>query len=121
MSGLAATVSQAGGGRPQGRQDPGGGEPPAPTGDEHDADECGRHGQDEQQLAGWRQLEGMRQLVARQGEEDHHEDQVSHGSHERIDTDGGNTGTGWDAPLLQEPGVQGHAADIGGGDSVDER
>jgi len=61
---------QADGGGPQARQQPGLSESPAPAGGQHEAGECGYQGEDQQQLAGRRQPEGLRQPVAGQGEED---------------------------------------------------
>ena len=59
--------------------------------------------------------------MAGQGEEDDQQDQVSDGSHQGVDADRGDAGTGGDPGFLQEPGVQRHAADVGGRDPVDER
>jgi hypothetical protein len=121
LAGLAAHCPQADGGGPQAWQQPGRGEPPAAAGGQHDVGQCGRYGEDQQQLAGRRELEGVGQLVAGQGEEDDQQDQVGDGSHQGVDADRRDADGGRDAVFLQEPGVQGHAADVGGGDPVDER
>src|SRR5580700_5046339 len=114
-------LDRAGRYRPQARQQPGLSESPAPAGGQHDAGECGYQGEDKQQLASRRQLEGVPQLMAGQGEEDNQQDQVSDGSHQGVDADRGDAGSWGDPAFLQEPGVQGHAADVGGRDPVDER
>src|SRR5579872_1908352 len=85
---------QAGSGRPHPWPEPGHGEPPAPAAGQHESGQGGYHGQGQQQLAGRRQLEGLRQPVAGQGEEDDQQEQVSDGAHQGVDADGSDAGAG---------------------------